>query len=81
MVSFQSARREMERQRQLEWERQRKEQLIAEKARVQEEKDAMHSQNSKLKYELEASVCVEYMHVSCNDRPIEYAYNIVQLSI
>ncbi len=55
-VPFQAARRELERQRQLEWERQRKEQLMAEKHREQMYVDAMRTEVGKLKAELDTQV-------------------------
>ena len=55
-VHFQSARRELERQRQMEWERQRKEQLMAEKAREYEQLMALKSQTSNFTCELESLV-------------------------
>lgn len=55
-MCLQAARREMERQRQMEWERQRKEQLMAEKAREYEQLSALKSRSSNLKCELESLV-------------------------
>ena len=52
----QAARREMERQRQLEWERQRRDQLMAEKQREHSQVDRLHSEVGELKLELEALV-------------------------
>ena len=52
----QSARRELERQRQLEWERQRRDQLVAEKQREQNQVDRLQANVGKLKLELEALV-------------------------
>ena len=46
----------MERQRQMEWERQRKEQLLAEKAREYEQLGAAKSKSCNLKSELESMV-------------------------
>ena len=53
---IQAARRELERQRQMEWERQRKEQLLAEKAREYEQLGAAKSKSCNLKSELESMV-------------------------
>ena len=53
---LQSARRELDRQRQMEWERQRKEQLMAEKAREYEQLMALKSQTSNFTCELESLV-------------------------
>ena len=53
---FQAARREMERQRQIDWERQRMEQLTAEKNRIQEEVLKLKSHNSNMGCELETLV-------------------------
>lgn len=55
-VYLQAARRELERQRQMEWERQRKEQLMAEKVREYQELETIKSQNANIKCELEALV-------------------------
>lgn len=57
----QAARREMERQRQMEWERQRKEQLMAEKAREYEQLASLKSMSSNLKCELESLVRTLHM--------------------
>ena len=46
----------MERQRQLEWERQRRDQLVAEKQREQNQVDELQANVGKLKLELEALV-------------------------
>jgi len=48
----------MDRQRQMEWERQRKEQLLAEKRREYEQLGAIKSRSSDLKCELESQVSV-----------------------
>lgn len=56
-VDIQAARRELERQRQMEWERQRKEQLLSEKAREYEQLGSIKSRASNLKCELESQVC------------------------
>lgn len=53
---FQAARREVDRQRQMEWERQRKEQLLSEKAREYEQLGSIKSRASNLKCELESQV-------------------------
>ena len=53
---IQAARRESERQRQMEWERQRKERLLAEKAREYEQPCAAKSKSCNLKSELESLV-------------------------
>lgn len=58
---FQSARRELERQRQMEWERQRKEQLMAEKTREYEQLMALKSQTSNFTCELESLVKLLYI--------------------
>ena len=55
-LHLQSARRELDRQRQMEWERQRKEQLMAEKSREYEQLMALKSQTSNLTCELESLV-------------------------
>jgi len=51
----------MERQRQMEWERQRKEQLMAEKAREYEQLTALKSRSNNLKCELESLVSCFYI--------------------
>ena len=56
MLYLQAARRELERQRQLEWERQRRDQLMAEKQREQALVDAAQADVAKMKLELEALV-------------------------
>ena len=56
MLCVQAARRELERQRQLEWERQRRDQLMAEKQREQALVDAAQADVAKMKLELEALV-------------------------
>ena len=55
-MCHQAARRELERQRQLEWERQRRDQLVAEKQREQNQVDELQANVGKLKLELEALV-------------------------
>lgn len=55
-VCFQAARRESDRQRQMEWERQRKEQLLAEKAREYEQLGVAKTKSSNLKCELDSLV-------------------------
>ena len=57
MVCLQdAARRELERQRQLEWERQRRDQLMAEKQREHLLVDKLQAEVGKLKMDLEAMV-------------------------
>ena len=56
LLCLQAARRELERQRQLEWERQRRDQLMAEKQREQALVDAAQADVAKMKLELEALV-------------------------
>lgn len=62
-VGFQQARRELERQRQMEWERQRKEQLMAEKQREYEQLAILKSQSTNLKCELESLVCWTFLYL------------------
>lgn len=66
IIYFQAARRELERQRQMEWERQRKEQLLSEKAREYEQLGTIKSRASNLKCELESQV----------GQPLSYKYFI-----
>lgn len=54
--TLQAARREIDRQRQMEWENQRKEQLMAEKQREYEQLSIMKSQMANLANELESLV-------------------------
>ena len=61
LLLSQAARRELERQRQLEWERQRREQLMSEKLREQNQVDQMKSEVGKLKMELETLVSSEHI--------------------
>lgn len=56
LLVFQAARQEIERQRQMDWERQRKEQLLSEKGREYEQLGAIKSQTSNLKCEYESLV-------------------------
>lgn len=71
IIYFQAARRELERQRQMEWERQRKEQLLSEKAREYEQLGTIKSRASNLKCELESQV----------GQPLSYKYFILNFVV
>lgn len=53
---FQAARREMERQRQLEWEKQRRQELISQRQKEQESVCHLKNLNKNLTFELEQLV-------------------------
>lgn len=57
--SFQAAKRELERQRQLEWERQRRQELLTQRNREQESIVLLKARKKTLEFELEALVIAE----------------------
>ena len=69
MLSVQAARREMERQRQLEWERQRRDLLTAEKLREQGQVERLQQEVGQLKLEFTASVSLVTCSFSTHQFP------------
>jgi len=63
-VSVQSARRELEHQRQSEWECQRREQLVAERLREQGTVDSLSAELGQLRHELDVLVSLCWIFVS-----------------
>ena len=55
---FQAAKQELERQRRLEWERIRRQELLSRRNREQEEIVRLNSKKKSLHLELEALVCL-----------------------
>lgn len=55
-IYFQAAKRELERQRQLEWERQRRQELLTQRNREQESIVMLKARKKTLEFELEALV-------------------------
>lgn len=64
-VSVQSARRELEHQRQSEWERQRREQLVAERLREQGTVDSLSAELGQLRRELDVLVSLCWVLSAC----------------
>lgn len=62
--SVQAAKRELERQRQLEWERQRRQELLTQRNREQESIVLLKARKKTLEFELEALV-IKHTH-TCN---------------
>lgn len=61
--SVQAAKRELERQRQLEWERQRRQELLTQRNREQESIVMLKARKKTLEFELEALVINQtYIH-------------------
>lgn len=56
MCVWQAAKRELERQRQLEWERQRRQELLTQRNREQESIVLLKARKKTLEFELEALV-------------------------
>lgn len=61
--SVQAAKRELERQRQLEWERQRRQELLTQRNREQESIVLLKARKKTLEFELEALV-IKHTHTS-----------------
>lgn len=68
---FQAAKQELERQRRLEWERIRRQELLSQKNREQEEIVRLSSKKKSLHLELEALVWLMLSEVYLNDTKIE----------
>lgn len=60
-VCVQAAKRELERQRQLEWERQRRQELLTQRNREQESIVLLKARKKTLEFELEALV-IKHTH-------------------
>lgn len=59
----QAAKRELERQRQLEWERQRRQELLTQRNREQESIVMLKARKKTLEFELEALVIKHGVHI------------------
>lgn len=64
----QAAKRELERQRQLEWERQRRQELLTQRNREQESIVMLKARKKTLEFELEALVIKYGLHILIRER-------------
>lgn len=64
----QAAKRELERQRQLEWERQRRQELLTQRNREQESIVMLKARKKTLEFELEALVIKYGVHILIKER-------------
>lgn len=63
VLYVQAAKRELERQRQLEWERQRRQELLTQRNREQESIVMLKARKKTLEFELEALVIKHGVHI------------------
>lgn len=67
LKSFQAAKRELERQRQLEWERNRRQELLNQRNKEQEDIVVLKAKKKTLEFELEALVSKNICKKSANN--------------